>query len=161
MVMHSFSLDCWSNSLGGRGGACGRGVPEFLSLGVKPCFSLMGICMFEFLVLDAGHLVGMLLGENLAVLDRLNGGVEVVLVNLPLHGGHHFLVANRLNFFMFDSWSLALLDRGFVMTSSSNKVGDCCFSLVHDLIWFSMPGLSIYLGLEFRRGSVKVVKIVI
>lgn len=42
--------------------------------------------VLDVAVLDAGHLVGVLFGEDLAVLDGLDGGVVVVLVDLTVDG---------------------------------------------------------------------------
>jgi hypothetical protein len=72
------------------------GGETFLDVGV--------VAVLDVAVLDAGHLVGMFFWENLAVLDRLDGGVVVVLVDFSVDGCGGFLVSSG-------SYML-LLDRG-------------------------------------------------
>jgi hypothetical protein len=62
------------------------GVLESCSFAFEflPC--LRGVIMLEFSVLHWGHLVTVLLWENFLVLNRLDGCVVMVLVDLPVYG---------------------------------------------------------------------------
>lgn len=53
---------------------------------------MLVIAMLDVAVLDVAHLVGVLFGEDLAVLDRLDRGVVMVLVDFAVDGGRHILM---------------------------------------------------------------------
>lgn len=87
--------------------------------------------MLEGSVLDGDEVVVMLLGKDLAVLDGLNGGVVVVLVNLTVNGRGYVLMAVRGDGFVGDCWSNGLVDSGVVVTRVLKEVGNSCLCLVH------------------------------
>jgi hypothetical protein len=131
MVMHTFSLDGRSNSLGGFGAVCGGGVPELLGFGIQSCFDLVGLCMLKFLGLHGCHLVTVLLWKDLAIFDRLNGGVVMILVNVSFHRCLDFFMSDRLNLLMYDGCTLSLINGGVVMTSSPDELGNGSFGFLH------------------------------
>jgi len=57
---------------------CGLGGEAFLDVAV--------VAVLDLAVFDIGHVVRVLLWENLAVVDGLNGGVVMVLVDLAVDG---------------------------------------------------------------------------
>jgi hypothetical protein len=75
------------------------GGETFLDVGV--------VAVLDVAMLDAGHLVGVFFWENLAVLDRLDGGVVVVLVDFSVDrcgglllssGSYMLLLDGRVDF---------------------------------------------------------------
>lgn len=74
------------------------------------------ITMVMFTVLDRNHVVRMLLGQNLAVLDGLDGCVKVILVNFTVNGSGGFLVAVFCDVLIHDSGSNFLVDSGVMVT---------------------------------------------
>ena len=50
------------------------------------------VSVVKFAGLDGGHVVNMLLGKNLTVLYRLDGGMVVILVDLTVNGGRGLLM---------------------------------------------------------------------
>lgn len=129
--MYTFALNGRCNHLSALGGTCSRSVLELGCFPVESRFDLCWVGMFEFLVLDACHLVGVLLWKNLSILNWLNGGVVMILVNLSVNRGGDLLLADGLNLLMLDGWCLSLIDNGFMVTSSSDELGDRCFGSIH------------------------------
>lgn len=83
------------NVLAGHGGALRggvldvahvTGVLELGLLGSEALLHVIIVAVLDVAMLDPGQLVAVLLGEDLAVLDGLDGGVVVVLVHLAVHG---------------------------------------------------------------------------
>lgn len=76
----------------GRHGAGGlaldafRGVSELTLLGGQAALHILFVAMLERAVLDGDDIVVVLLTEDLGVLDRLDRGVVVVLVDLLVDG---------------------------------------------------------------------------
>lgn len=62
------------------------------------------VTVLDVAFLDGSHVVGMFLSENLLVLNRLDGGVVVVLVDLSVNGFGHILVVGFGDVFVDDSW---------------------------------------------------------
>jgi hypothetical protein len=109
----------------------GRSISELLCFLIESCFDVSRVGMFEFFVLDTCHLMFVLLRKDFAVLDRLNGGMIVVLVDLAVYRGSDVLVTSWLDFFLLDSWCLPLVDSRIVFAMAADKVGDCGFGFVH------------------------------
>jgi hypothetical protein len=96
--------------------------------------------MFKLLVLHACHLMAMLLWENFTVLDRLNGGVIVILMHLSVYGCGDVLMSGRLDLFALDSGCLSLIHTGIVMAGTSNELGDGRSSFLHNFCSFENIG---------------------
>src|SRR4051812_35020584 len=80
--------------LSDNGGVGGRRVLDVtncagvLELGLFGCETILElgiVAVVDVAVLNTGHFVGVLFWENLFVLDGLDGGVVVVLVDLPVY----------------------------------------------------------------------------
>ena len=82
--------------------ADGGGVLELRVLGGEALLDVLVVAVLEVAVLDAGHLVALLLGEHLAVLDGLHGGVVVVLVHLAVYGRLGVFVLGALDILVGD-----------------------------------------------------------
>lgn len=72
--------------------------------------------MVMFTVLNGNHVVRMLLGQNLTVLDRLNGCVKMILMNFTVNGSGGFLMTVFGDIFIHDSGSNFLVDSGVMVT---------------------------------------------
>ena len=68
-------------------------------------------------LLNADHVVRVLLGKHLAILDRLDRGVVVVLMDLTVNGGLGLLMTLLNNVLVHGSRSNLLVDSGVMMTS--------------------------------------------
>jgi hypothetical protein len=91
--MHMFACD---DGVGGRRVlrlADRAGVFELGLLSGEAVFDVGVIAVLDVLVLDAGHLVGVLFWKDLAVLDGLDGGVVVVLMDFAVDGRGGLLMA--------------------------------------------------------------------
>lgn len=73
--------------------------------------------MVMFTMLNRDHIVGMLLGQDLTVLDRLDGCVIVILMNFTVNGSGGFLMTMFGDVFIHDSGSNFLVDSGVMVTS--------------------------------------------
>ena len=100
--MHSIDLGALVTELGSLSGE------TLLDLGV--------VAVLERAVLNGGKVVVVLLGENLTVLDGLDGSVVVVLVNLLVDGSLDLLVLLELMALVGDSGSDLLVDSGVVVS---------------------------------------------
>jgi hypothetical protein len=92
MVVDVLACDSGLSSLGVLNVADGAGVFELGLLGGETVLNVVVIPMLDVAVLDAGHVVCVLLGKDLLVLDGLNGGVVVVLVDFTVNGCLEVLV---------------------------------------------------------------------
>jgi hypothetical protein len=85
------------------GGGCvlsladGAGVLELGVLRGEPLLDVVVIAVLDVAVLDAAHVVRMLLREDFLVLDGLDGGVVVVLVDLAVNGGGDIFVVGAID----------------------------------------------------------------
>lgn len=125
---------------------CGR-VLELGSFGGEAGFSLAFVVMVEFAVFDWDHVVGVLLGEDLLVLQRLDSGVVVVLVYLAVDGLGDVFMAGGLDGLGGYGWVDDLLNVGVVaMTAGELADGGfggfhcevCwrCISLGTKMVWY-------------------------
>ena len=91
--------------------------------------------MLEATVLNANQVVGVLLWQNLAIMDGLNGSVVVILVDLLVNCGLNVLVACRGHVLVHNSGSDLLVDGGVMLARlvpDGDDVRDvpCVFSLM-------------------------------
>lgn len=106
-------------------------VPELrLLLNKIPLRGVM-VAVIKLTVLYSTELGGVCLGKHLAVLDRLDSAVVMVLVNLLIDGSVDLLVLVRLHSLVGDSGSNSLVDCGVVVARLVGEVGKRCLNLVH------------------------------
>lgn len=108
-------VDVLANDDGGDGvGVLGL-VDEALVLELclfcgEALLDFTGVAVLEVLVLDAYEVVGVHLGCDLLVHDGLDGGVEVVLVNLLVDGGSNLLMLSGDDGLVHDGRGDGLVD---------------------------------------------------
>ena len=73
--------------------------------------------------LNGSHLVLMAFWENFTVLDRLNGSVEMVLVNFTVNGSGSLFVTMLQDGLVHDSRCDSLVDGGIVLPSFGTGMG--------------------------------------
>lgn len=116
MMMHMLSRHRW------RCRACVLCFSYFLPVLELRCFrfeslgNVIIISMLDVAVLDAPYLVGVRLGKHLLVLDGLDGGMVVVLVNFAVHGGGDIFVAGWGDILMLNGRVDGLVDSGVVLS---------------------------------------------
>lgn len=130
MMVNMLALDsgcsgCCMSGFTGMGG-----VLELGSLTLESLASLVVIAVMELLVDHILHLVMVLFRENLLVLNWLDSGVVVVLVDLTINSLGELLVARRFNVLVGGSWSNALGNVGSV-ASFASEACDCGLCFVH------------------------------
>lgn len=75
----------WCSRCGNLSGPNLTGILELSLLGSKGFLDVSIVTVLDIAMLYSSNLVGVLLGKNLLVLDRLDRGVEVVLVYLTVY----------------------------------------------------------------------------
>ena len=97
----TYLVDVVVNVLTGNGGcngvaltdaALGTGALELQALLLKTSLDSGIVTVVLLALFDGGHLVDVLLRENFTVLDRLDRGVVVVLVDFTVDGGGGLLM---------------------------------------------------------------------
>jgi len=104
---------------------------ELSGLSSKTLLYVVVISVCDFAVLNTGHLVGVLLWENLTILDRLNGGVVMILVDLTINGGLLLLELSFNNALMGDGWVDALVDSGVMLSILVEESGNGLLGFIH------------------------------
>lgn len=110
VVVNTFTSNGGLNLLSMLGLVGGRRVLELSSLALESQFDLLRLVVLDVTVLDLLHGVVVLLGQNLAVLDGLDGGVVMVLVSLLVDGSEDFLMSDWLDMFVDDGSVGTLVD---------------------------------------------------
>lgn len=114
------------------GGGVGNAlVLELSGLSCETALDVGLVTVLERSVLDGDEVVVMLLGEDLTVLNGLDGGVVVVLVNLTVNGRGYVLMSVRGDSLVGDCGSNGLVDSSVVVTRVLKEVGNSCLCLVH------------------------------
>lgn len=117
-------MDVVVHVLAGDDGLHGRGVLALdadrliLELGSflsEVVLVLLGIVVLNLAVLDGDDLVVVLLWEDFLVLDGLDGGVEVVLVDFAIESGSNVLVLGLVDGLVGDGGGDGLVDGGVVV----------------------------------------------
>lgn len=130
VMMNVFALDSGS-SRGVVSGFVGVGrVFELGCLSLKSQTSLVIITVMELPVDGVFHHMVMLLGEDLLMLDGLDGGVIVILVDFAVDSFLDLLMVSGLHVLAGDGWSNVLGDVGGV-TSLTSDAGNSRSSLLH------------------------------
>ena len=70
------------------------GILELCLLSGKAFFNMGVVAVLDVAMFDAGHLVSVLFWERLAVLDGLDGGMMVVLMDFSIDGRGGLLVSS-------------------------------------------------------------------
>jgi hypothetical protein len=124
-------------ALDSRGGRCSvaglvgmGGVLELGSLTLESLASLVVVAVVEFLVDGIFHHVVVLLREDLLMLDWLDGGVVMVLMDLAVDCLLDLLMATGLDVLAGDSRADAFGHVGG-MASLARDAGNCGSSFVH------------------------------
>jgi len=92
-----------------------RSVLELCSFIVEALAGLFMVAVFEFAVLHGGWVVGVLFGKDFAVLDWLDGGVVVILVDFAVDCFCDLFVADGLDFFAGYGSADGFVDSGVVV----------------------------------------------
>jgi len=79
-------------------------ILELSLFGCKTFADVLIVAMLDIAVLYASNVVGMLFGKNLTVVDGLDRGMVVILVNLAINSSCGFLVLGTDNIFMLNGW---------------------------------------------------------
>ena len=95
----------------------GARVFELSSLLFQTGLDSLWVAMLMVTLLDAHHVVGVLLWQNLAVLHRLHGGVIVVLMDLTIDGGGSLLMTLLNDVLVGHGGCHLLMDSGIMVTS--------------------------------------------
>jgi hypothetical protein len=72
--------------------------------GGEAILHMLVVTVINVAVLDTAHLVAVLFWENFAVLDGLDGGVVMVLVNLAVDRCGHILLSSGSDLLVLNGW---------------------------------------------------------
>lgn len=106
-------------------------VLELRTLGLEASLDVRVVTVFEFAVLDRSHVVVVLLWKLLGVVDWLDCGVVVVLVDLPVNGSSDILVTVLVDGLVGNCRGSSLVDGGVVVTGLGHEALDCVLSGIH------------------------------
>jgi hypothetical protein len=79
-------------------------ILELCLFGGETILHVLVVAVVDVAVLDTAHLVAVLFWENFAVLDGLDRGVVMVLVNLAVNGCGHILLSSGSDLLVLDGW---------------------------------------------------------
>lgn len=130
VVVYVLALDPWSC---GCGMSCLVGVGGVLELGsltFEPLTSLMVVAVVEFLADGIFHHMVVLLREDLLILDGLDCGVIVVLMDFSVDSLLHLLMARGPYVLAGDGWGDGLAHIGGV-APLTREAGNYCSSFLH------------------------------
>lgn len=134
MVVNMFPLSSWCLGLS----ASGRTDFASVLCQTKPSLLLrqctidpVMISVAELFVLGILVYMSMLLGEDLSVLDGLDSGVVMILVDFLVHWSVNLLVLSGLHMLMLNGGFDMLLDLGLVVTIPGEVLEDCGFCCFH------------------------------
>lgn len=131
MMVNVLAFNDWSCRCGvSRVMSCAS-VPESSSITFELLSGLASVIMLELSLLNSTHVVGVFFRENFLVLNWLDGGVIVVLVDLTVNGLGHLFMTSWLYLLLCDSGSDALVDSRIMMTGLADEAGDGCFRFIH------------------------------
>jgi len=131
VVVHLLALHHGRLAL--RVGSVGHGalVPQLAGLGPEGAVGGLVIAVVEFPVDDAGGLVVVLLGQDLAVVNGLHDAMVVVLVDFLVDGRGDFLVSGGVDRLVRHGRSGLLLHLGVVLPSVGHEVVDLGLGALH------------------------------
>jgi len=107
------------------------GILELGLLGRETFLYVLVVAVLDVAVLNASHLVAVLFWEYLTVLDGLNGGVVVILVDLTVDRCGDILMSCGSNRLVLNRGVDGLVDGGIMLSISVEEVSNCCLCLIH------------------------------
>lgn len=107
------------------------GALELSSLSLESLSHVLIVAVVDLAVLSANQVVRVLLRKNLTVLDGLDGGVEVILVDLTVDDLLSFLVLCASDMLIHNGRVDSLVDGGLVLSILGKEVGNCCLRFIH------------------------------
>lgn len=120
------------------GGPDFAGVLELGSFGGEALLNMVVVAVLDVAVLDADDVVRVLFGEDLAVLNGLNGGVVVVLVHFTVDGRLRLFMAGGGDCLVLDGGVHGLVNGGTVLSILGKKLSDGCLCFLHgDWLFYS------------------------
>lgn len=131
MVVNVLAGNGGRRNLGVRNLSHLTGVLELRRLGRDALLHVLRVAVLVLAVLDGSHGVRVLLGEDLLVLDGLDGGVEVVLVDLAVDNLLGLLLLLSVDALLLDGGVDALVDGGVMLAILGEEAGNRCLRLVH------------------------------
>jgi len=111
------------------------GVTELATLGGEAALDVTGVVVLEGAVLDGDDVVVVLLPHLGDVLDGLDRGVVVVLVDLLVDGGLDIFVLGAVDGLVGDGRGDLLVDGGVMVAGLGHEVLNCCLGGVHCVGW--------------------------
>jgi len=105
MMMNMLAFDSWGCRSGVSCLVSCAGVSEAGSLTFELLFGLTNVVMLELSLLNGAHVVSVLLWEDFLMLDGLDGGVIVVLMDLTVNSFLDFFMTSWLHMLLSDSGS--------------------------------------------------------
>ena len=123
-MVDMLSSNDWCNGVGLLGTSLGTSILELHTLLFETSLDGLGVAVDVLTVLDRDHVVFMPLRQHLAVLDRLDGSMVVILMHLSVDGGLSLLVTVFEDFLIHHSRSDLLVDGG-VMVTRLGPEGKC------------------------------------
>ena len=130
--METFALDSRSAALGLSGVSHDTLVVQLPGLGPQGFFSGLVVAVIKMPVLCSGHSMPVLLRQDFSILDRLNGAVVMVLVDLFVGGSTDLFMPGRLDCLVLYGRGGLLMDGSIVMSGLRHHVVDGYCSLVYD-----------------------------
>jgi len=131
VMVNVLTSNRWCSCAGLLGVTDGAGVLELSLLSRETVLDVRIIAVLDIAVLNTCHLVGVLLREHLSVLDGLNRGVVVVLVNLAVYRGGDIFVSGGCDVFLLNGGVDGLVDSGVMLSVLGEEVANCCLCLFH------------------------------
>jgi len=131
LLVKTLALDNRSAALGLDGVSHDALVVQLPGFGPQGPFSGLVVAVIDIAVLCCGHTIPVLLRQNLSILDRLDGAVVMVLVDLFVDGSTDNFMPGRLDCLVFYGRSNLLIDASIVM-SSLGHVLSSLLGLVHN-----------------------------
>lgn len=128
---------------------CG-GVLEFSGLSLQTFLRLALVVVVELAVFNGDHVMGMLLGQYLLMLQGLHGCVVVVLVDFTVNSLCDILMTSGLDSLGGDGRVDDLLDVGLVAMSAC-EIADGGFGRLHcdDSVGINVNDLSVGVGVDY------------
>jgi len=106
-------------------------ILELRPLRVKLLPHMVAISVLNLSVLNANHVMAVLLREHLAVLDGLHGCVVVILVDFSVDDSLGIFVLCAGDVFMLDGGVYGLVYCCLVLSVLVEEILDCCLCLIH------------------------------
>jgi len=131
VVVHMLACDCWLSS-----GAvlsltdCAR-VLELSLLSSKTLLDVRIVTVLNVTVLSLVLAMVVFFWEDLTVLDGLDGGVVVILVNFTVYCLCNVLVLGARDVLVLDCGVDILVNTGIVLSILGEEVSNSCLSFIH------------------------------